>query len=131
MSRQPKVQPAILELLEHSHSLSAPEIVELLSRGDVSVNKTSVYRALDTMLEQDLICKQSFGDETPVFELRSHHHDHLVCEVCGSVQVTDCLMHLPKTVDGFLIGHHHLTIYGLCEQCQRREHTMVQSRTKV
>ncbi len=122
MPRPSRVVPAILALLEQTHSLSAPEIAEALSQtGDLDVNKTSVYRAIDQLLEQGRICRQTLQDSLPVYELRDDHHDHLVCETCGEVQAVECLTPLPQEVDGFVIGHHHLTVYGLCAACRQGE----------
>ncbi len=118
MARRPVVQQHILDLLSERHSVTAPDMVSILKQGGKAVNKTSVYRALDQLLESGKICRQNLAGDIPTFELRDHHHDHLVCEVCGRVIVTECLVRIPKTVEGFQVGHHHLTVYGMCESCQ-------------
>lgn len=118
MARPPLVQQHILDLLAQRHSLSAPELVAALESDGSGVNKTSVYRALDHLLEQGKVCRQTLAGDVPTFELRDHHHDHLVCENCGRVQVTECLTNLSESIDGFRVGHHHLTVYGVCPNCQ-------------
>lgn len=118
MSRPPVVQQHILALLQAHHTLTAPEILDSLSKKDLRFNKTSVYRALDQLLEQAKVCRQTLGGDVPTYELRTHHHDHLICERCGSVKVVSCLACIPSEVEGFVIGHHHLTAYGICASCR-------------
>lgn len=118
MSRPPVVQQHILSLLEEHHTLKVPEIVDLLNKNGLRFNKTSVYRALDQLLEQGKVCRQMLTSDTPTYELRAHHHDHLICEECGTVQVVSCVANIPSEIEGFLVGHHHLTAYGVCEACR-------------
>src|SRR6185369_1353479 len=107
MSRRPLVSHHIIALLEKEHALSGPQIVTAL-QSDAKVNKTSVYRALEKLVEQGEICRQSFEADVVFYESRHHHHDHLVCQRCGRVFTTECLEHLPKVIDGFAVDHHHL-----------------------
>ena len=123
-TKQPKTKRAtplkkeILQLLEKNHFLTAPQILEKLHKKGLRVNKTSVYRNLDSFLEDDLICQQTFGDDEFVYELQKNHHDHLCCESCGKVEEVSCHVDVPKKIDGYVVNHHHLTMYGLCKDCQ-------------
>ncbi len=117
MSRTPRTQAAILDLLAHKHALSALEIAEQLKVDGEAVNKTTVYRAVEKLLEQGILCSQVLEGTTAVYELRGDHHDHLICEKCGRVSVIECLVRLPNDVDGFHVGHHHLSVYGICKLC--------------
>ncbi len=109
----------LISLLKERHYLTAPEMVKFLAAQGHRYNKTSVYRALDRLLADGLICRQNLHDNELVFELRTHHHDHLVCSNCGKVEMTTCQVNLPAKVGkNFAVDHHHLTIYGYCHQCQ-------------
>ncbi|MCD8484203.1 transcriptional repressor [Candidatus Woesebacteria bacterium] len=119
MARTSITEPAILDLLERKHVLSGPEIVELLAEEDFRVNKTSVYRALDRLLEKAEICRLSLGEQTVVYELRNHHHDHAVCNVCGRVLTIECHAQQHPEIPGFQIDHHHATYFGVCSACTK------------
>jgi|SRR5579859_87450 len=117
--RATPLKKEILHLLEKYHFLTAPQILEKLHKKGLRVNKTSVYRNLDSFLEDDIICQQSFGGDEFVYELQKNHHDHLCCESCGKVEEVSCRVDIPKKIDGYTVDHHHLTMYGLCENCQK------------
>lgn len=119
MSRPATVQPAIISLLEKQHVLSASQIAAHLEKSGQDVNKTTIYRALEKLLESGTVCKQVFGDDLLMYELRHDHHDHLVCETCGTVETTDCITTTPKKIGGFQVNHHHTTIFGQCSECTR------------
>lgn len=97
--------------------LSGPEIVKLLEQENFRVNKTSVYRALERLLEKAEVCRLSLGEQTVVYELRGHHHDHAVCTVCGKVLTLDCHVEESPSLPGFQVDHHHATYFGKCSTC--------------
>ncbi len=107
----------IVELLGKHHLLSAHQILEQLLVQKRHFNKTSVYRALEQLVVAELVCPQHFLEAETVYELRAHHHTHLVCEQCGSVKAADCKFSEPKNIDGFQVTHHHVTLMGLCQNC--------------
>lgn len=107
----------ILELLHAHHLLSAQEMLRRLRDGHQTYNKTSVYRALDQLTESQAVCRHFFQDGEAYYELREHHHAHLVCTRCKQVSSADCAYQEPRIVGRFQPDHHHVTIYGLCERC--------------
>ncbi len=111
------VSHQIISLLTTHHLLTAPQIVSYLNTADQSVNKTSVYRALEKLEAQALICKQNLQDNDLVYELRENHHDHLVCTKCGKVTTAACQVKIDQSTD-FAVDHHHLTVFGLCSACR-------------
>lgn len=129
MPRQPRTRQHITQILEEKHTLTGPEIVTELDERGQSVNKTSVYRAIEKMLTDGVLCRHSFSDTVVSYELRDHHHDHAVCEHCGKVQVVECSTHHPK-IAGFLVEHHHATYFGLCAKCQNDSPKVVQAASR-
>lgn len=117
MGRPALLSAHILSILENRHLLSAPDILGELEKNGIIVNKTSVYRALEKLTTDNLICKQTVAGETLVYELREAHHDHLVCEKCGKITKVPCLTNPPQDVGGFQVHHHHTTFFGLCHTC--------------
>lgn len=101
------------------HILSAKEIQTKLEKQIPDLNKTTVYRALDKLMEEGKVCRQIFGDDRLMYELRDdHHHDHLVCENCSKVEQIPCQTDRKGVMQGFQINHHHTTLFGICKICQ-------------
>lgn len=115
------LKDTIVSLLQTSHLLSANAILSQLEASDRPFNKTSVYRALDQLLAEQQICKHHFTEDEAQYELRSHHHAHLVCSGCGAVKESACKYTQPNKVGEFLIDHHHLRLIGTCGRCQSRD----------
>lgn len=108
----------IRQLLEKEHLLSAPNLLNLLEKDGNIYNKTSVYRALEQLLDEEVICRHHFSNSEASYELRDHHHAHLVCTKCGEIQTGECEYNEPDTVGSFIVNHHHTTLFGLCQKCQ-------------
>lgn len=108
----------IIGLLQETHLLSAGMILEKLSALGKSYNKTSVYRALDQLMNEDAICRHHFDKDESIYELRGHHHTHLVCTSCGKIDTAECTYVEPKELGTFKADHHHATIFGVCGNCQ-------------
>jgi Fur family ferric uptake transcriptional regulator len=109
---------AIEQLLEEKHLLSANEILAVFNSHGHTYNKTSVYRALEQLQKEEKICEHVFSRKEAVYELRDHHHDHLVCQDCGKVEAVECSFNHPKNIKGFKVDHHHTSLFGVCGNCQ-------------
>jgi Fe2+ or Zn2+ uptake regulation protein len=121
--RMTQIRQEMLQLLQKHHLLSVSQLIEYLQETFPSINKTTVYRSLNYFVQTGLICQHQFGLKEAMFEIRTHHHDHLVCTQCGRLQTTNCLTNVPKHIDGYQVEHHHLTVYGICPECQKRPQT--------
>lgn len=108
----------IRQLLEKEHLLSAPDLLTSLEKNGHTYNKTSVYRALEQLLDEEIICRHHFSNSQASYELRDHHHTHLVCTKCGEIQAEECGYINPQTKGSFLVNHCHTTLFGLCQKCQ-------------
>jgi len=111
------VSTQIITLLQAHHLLSAPDLVDKLHQQGRKVNKTTVYRALDKLSVDGIVCKQNLQANELVYELRQNHHDHLVCTNCGQVIASECQVDISNVPKAFVIDHHHLTIFGTCSEC--------------
>lgn len=123
MKRMTPLRHEIVSLLGEHHLLTVPVLVEKLKKKRPNLNKTSVYRALEFMLEEGVVCRHNVSGTDLAFELRHHHHDHLVCTSCNRVETVECVVHPPHQVGSFTIDHHHLTLYGVCGQCAIAKNT--------
>lgn len=112
------LQQRIIQMLEEKHLLTVSDFLTILEKSGTSYNKTSVYRALEQLINKDVVCRHHFSQAEASYELREHHHAHLVCTSCGSVQAGECEYDEPQKVGSFLVQHHHNTLFGVCGACQ-------------
>lgn len=128
--RLTKTRRAILEMFFHQHApLSVLRILEVLEKNGITVNKTTVYRELETLEKIGIVQTLSFQDRRQYFELatRSHHH-HLICLQCEQIEDVDVseaeLLREERKVSRekrFVVLRHSLEFFGLCQHCQSVE----------
>ena len=64
---------------------SAQQIHQLLKRNGDSIGLTTVYRALQSLVEAQLVDQLRKDDGEAIFRLCGEkHHHHLVCRSCGA-----------------------------------------------
>lgn len=123
--RMTRVRRKILEFLEDSKfPVSAPDIANEFSE----VNKSSIYRELDTLFKKKIVQKVYLFDERESYELahRKHHH-HLRCEKCECISDVSS-QKLEKALESFegaleeetdfISISHHLEFEGVCKNCK-------------
>lgn len=111
------LKSSIISLLQEHHLLSTREILTTLEEKGKTYNKTSVYRSLEQLFSEGVVCRHYFTEAEALYELKEHHHAHVVCQKCGRVAVAECEYKQPQAVSGFTIDHHHLTLVGVCDIC--------------
>lgn len=118
---------SILEALEASNEPVSAETLYLTLKGKgISISLSTVYRALDVLVEKNIIAKTDFTDNNrSLFEIRREgHKHHLVCVKCKKViPVADCPLHdyasaLEEQFD-FSITGHKLEMFGYCRKCSQ------------
>jgi Fe2+ or Zn2+ uptake regulation protein len=108
----------LVKTLKKNHLLSVSDFLKLLNKDGRNYNKTSVYRSLEQLLEENVVCRHHLSNLEAKYELRDHHHAHLVCTECDEVVAGDCNYDQPERVGDFIVNHHHNTLFGLCFNCQ-------------
>ncbi len=106
--------------------LSAQEIHDGVRDAGRGVGIASVYRVLDTLLEQRLVQRVDLGDGVARYEPAQpdgHHHHHLVCDDCGRVQpFSDETLEraLESTAGklGYAMDTHEVVLRGACGDCR-------------
>lgn len=112
----------------HEH-FDADELIDQLKRrGEDSVSRATVYRALDELVEAGLLRKMTLGSRA-VYEHDYGYpqHDHLHCTVCDELFEfrSEELLALREAVakgSGFRVTGHRLTISGICQSCAAKRH---------
>jgi len=87
------------------------------------VNRATVYRNLDFLCEVKLVVAAHIG-RSRLYEIASAEpHHHLICQHCDAVlplrheQVQGFFRQVRQTHD-FSVEMNHLTLFGLCADCQ-------------
>jgi len=92
--------------------------------GDRTMDKVTVYRTLDSLIEAGLVHRAFMHERAWHFELADHCsekqcHPHFTCTNCG---VTQCMtdISLPMATipqKGFIINRQQVRLEGLCPAC--------------
>jgi Fur family ferric uptake transcriptional regulator len=106
---------------------TAEEIYARVQAISSSVDISTVYRTLELLQEFDLVAAFDLEDGQRHYELLGVHgpHCHLVCRACGKTLGVDQEVVRPLGERllqeyGFQADLEHLTIPGLCQECQAR-----------
>ncbi|NLO38570.1 MAG: transcriptional repressor [Ruminiclostridium sp.] len=123
-----KTRALVLEVLNQAHiPMTADELFLILKRNEPSINLSTVYRTLDTLVKKSLIMKTTWMDDSrSCYEYnRMDHRHHLVCVGCNRViSVKGCPIDEYASAvcshEGFEPAGHRLEIYGVCSNCKKR-----------
>ncbi|SFH46584.1 Fur family transcriptional regulator, zinc uptake regulator/Fur family transcriptional regulator, ferric uptake regulator [Tindallia magadiensis] len=120
-----KQRRIIIEILLSSqrHLMTASHIYEEVKKRKCSINFSTVYRNLETLLECGLIRKALLQDGIASYEINTHHHHHhLICLQCHDAEMIhfcpyeEINKHIRKNTNFYPVEH-KIEIYGYCEQC--------------
>ncbi|MCJ7703559.1 MAG: transcriptional repressor [Anaerolineales bacterium] len=116
----------IIKMVAHSEThMSADEIFAGLQKNTPATNIATVYRTLDMLWEEGLACRSDLGEGRIVYAAQMHGpHIHLVCRQCNYGMDADprILKPLREQLEAeykFAADLQHLSIFGLCVDCQR------------
>ena len=105
---------------------SAQEIFDGIRADGGRIGIASVYRALDQLVDRDLVQRVEVGDGIARFEpshLDGEHHHHLVCDDCGTVEpfsdpgLETALERAAKRL-GYGMHAHEVVLHGHCGNCK-------------
>jgi len=111
---------------QHEKPFSVQELLALLKAEKSVVNKTSVYREIDFLLQRGMIRELQLGDRKKHYEWNQDHHHHVICRGCNIVEDVDlkALEELLPKVEQQLAAQtqfaqlqHSLEFFGLCKSC--------------
>ncbi|MBZ0277685.1 MAG: transcriptional repressor [Anaerolineae bacterium] len=118
------VLDAICELKGHATIADIQGRVNLL---DSTIDRSTVYRALDVLTEVGLVTASEMdGDTGRVYQIAGEaRHHHLLCQSCGAVlNISDELLspvfQRIQATTGFTVWADHLTLKGVCERCAQK-----------
>ena len=91
----------------------------------VGMNKTTVYRTLDLMIDLGLVTEHRCGDGRAQYEMASRgRHSHMICRECGLLMDMDpglasSFRDALRLKSGFQIDLEHYPVHGVCPECSR------------
>ena len=118
----------IINIIAHSEShMSADNIFSQVQERTAAVNIATVYRTLDMLVSEGLVCRTNLGAGKTVYATKQHGpHMHLVCKACHEIidAPHDPLTSLGQQLDeqyNFQADLTHISFFGLCGQCKQRK----------
>ncbi len=122
--RQTRQRTAVSAVLGAANEfLSAQEIHDVLRQQGDRVGLTTVYRALQTMVDDDVVDVIVRDDGESVYRSCSeHHHHHLVCRRCrATIEVeapaVESWAEEVAAQHGFTDVAHTVEVFGVCPDC--------------
>jgi Fur family ferric uptake transcriptional regulator len=114
---------AVVQVLaEADDHLSANDIGERVRALHPDIHASTVYRILDRLTELGVLTHAHLGQRPAVYHLADDHHDHLVCENCGTVYDMPAAVMRPVARQvardyGFELESGHFALGGRCLRC--------------
>ena len=116
--------PRVLNTLERAGGFaSAQEVYRLMQREGQSIGLTTVYRALQSLVNDKIVDILRREDGEAIYRLCGDgHHHHLVCKGCGdTIEIEGGVVEKwAKSLaeeHGFRDVGHTAEIFGLCSKC--------------
>ena len=104
---------------------TASEIFEAARQRLPGISYATVYNSLRYLKEAGLVLEISFGDSASRYDRETGRHDHAICNDCGKLvdfdlPDSDRLMQAAARKSRFQAESVHLTLRGLCPDCQAK-----------
>ena len=124
MSNYSKQREIILETLYSLNHPTAEQLYDTVHKNNPSISKSTVYRNLNVLLEDNLIKKIKVLGSSDRFDFISKEHYHAICKNCGKVfDFMYCFsdedfMRAIHNQTGITMDVDSVTVYGICENCK-------------
>lgn len=123
--RNTKQKQLILTLLkETDRPMSINEIYTLVVLELPKIAKSTIYRNIDSLVNQNLIDKYHFNDNEIFYRIKadsSEHKHFIICDDCKKIfDLPICPIHEIENAmeeKGFIIKKHQIQIIGTCKDC--------------
>ena len=118
----------LLEVLfENIHQLlTIEELYSLIKAKNPKINRSTVYRNIETLQGLNLLFKKVAASGTSTYKVvcSDEHHHHMICDTCGSIVIYHhCDFSAYEAfakANGFILTGHTLELHGLCQSCQEK-----------
>jgi Fur family transcriptional regulator, ferric uptake regulator len=120
---QPR-RAVVATLAQRQEHLSAEEILLDAGRSYPGVNRSTIYRALETLADLGVVQHIHSGRAATMYHLTTEHgpHAHATCDGCGRVidlppEVLAGAADRLRADEGFVLDPGHVALSGLCRDC--------------
>jgi Fe2+ or Zn2+ uptake regulation protein len=121
---QTKLLSAVMMTLQSATSpLSIAEISSILEKKNITPNKTSLYRLLEKLKQNEQVSSLQIAEGMTHYELKNEPHGHFICQKCTDITCmkapinSDWVRQITEEIpSGSLFGI-SLTMQGLCTKC--------------
>ena len=103
------------------------EIYLAIREKSPKVGQSTVYRTIHLLRDAGLVREVLLEDGSMRYEaaLGKEHHDHLICQQCGKIiefldNDVEALQSKIAERAGFRLLGHHMLLFGLCQDCQKK-----------
>jgi len=106
---------------------TAQEVFELVNEKNPDIGFATVYRFLKKLSEENFVTEVRMGGLPARYEWSAkEHHDHLTCVKCQTIvefenQKIEELQVSIAQRNGFVLTHHILELYGICQNCREKD----------
>jgi Fe2+ or Zn2+ uptake regulation protein len=126
--RNTKQKQLILNILkEADRPVSANEIYSKVVKELPKIAKSTIYRNIDALFNQNLIDKYHLNDNEVFYlikEDRNEHRHFVICDGCQKIfDLPSCPIHEIETEmekEGFIVKDHQIQINGICKECAKQ-----------
>jgi|SRR5690554_425512 len=121
MIRMTTKRKKVYSVFENSNKpINAENILDVL--GDENINLSTIYRAIEYFINNDLLLSFHFNNKTYyILDNEGNHYHYFICTNCLFMKKINCNMNpiIKKLEDenNFLITNHEMNVYGLCNSC--------------
>jgi len=125
-------------LTEKRSFLSSQEIHKVLIRQGISIGIATVYRQLESLVQQGradtIISPKGERLYSNCSQAETHHH-HIICRICGAAEELD-IPEVEKLSKIFAQHHkytdvsHSLELFGVCFSCASIQSSSIKSKRK-
>lgn len=125
--RNTKQKQMILTILRESdRPMSINEIHQKIVESLPKIAKSTIYRNIEILLNQNLIDKYHLNDSEIFYRIKADSHEHrhfVICDDCKRIfDLPTCPIHDLENAmeeEGFIIKEHQIQISGICKDCAR------------
>jgi Fe2+ or Zn2+ uptake regulation protein len=118
----------LAELARATRDFATEDLWHELQRADPRLGRATVYRAVETLVDQGVLDRVEFADGTHRYRVcgGTAHHHHLTCTLCHRiVEVQVCLPRdqfssIASDTD-FAIDGHSVELFGRCAACRAEQ----------
>ncbi len=125
MKRQTIQKTLVLEMIKKLKGhRSADEIYDALVLDHPTISRATVYRQLNSLVEDKEISKVSMCGKADLFDHLNNKHYHCQCNVCNTIydvefEYLNNLEEKIKNKNDFEFDSHEIMFRGICPKCKK------------